>query len=91
MTHHLDIPRIKGALALLGGCSQEGRLLALQNLCENNGVWTIPQDHSRYSPVLYEISLFGIPATADDIERLPDNWQRAARNILSRLPEEDAA
>lgn len=91
MTPHIDVPRIELALDCLSDCSPESQLLALQNLCENNGVWTIPQDHSRYSPVLYEVSLFGVPAISDDIDRLPDIWQRAARNILRGLPSEDAA
>jgi hypothetical protein len=91
MTPHLDFPRIAEALALLESCSADAQLLHLKNLCENNGVWTVPQDHNRYSPVLYEVSLFGVPAISDDIERLPDNWMRAARNILRGLPAKDAA
>ncbi|WP_147112161.1 hypothetical protein [Tateyamaria sp. syn59] len=89
MTSSLNIPRIEFALTFLSDCNPDHRLLALQNLCENNGVWTIPQDRSRYSPVLYEVSLFGVAAISDDIQHLPDNWQRAARNILRSLPTED--
>ena len=91
MAQHLDFRRIAEVLALLEGCSPDAQLLHLKNLCENNGVWTVPEDQSRYSPVLYEVSLFGVPAISNDIERLPDNWQRAARNILRGLPAEDAA
>lgn len=91
MTHDVDIPRIQAALSLLSDVSPEARLLQLENLCVNNGTWSIPKNHSDYSPVLYEISLFGVPAIADDIERLPDNWMRAARNILRGLPAKDAA
>lgn len=88
MTPDLDIPRVQAALALLGDISPEARLLQLENLCVNNGTWSIPKNHRDYSPVLYEISLFGVPAIADDIERLPGNWLRAARNILGGLADE---
>lgn len=91
MQTNLDFDRIQAALDCLTNCSSDAQLLALKNLCENNGIWTIPQDHSHYSPVLYEVSLFGIPAMSDDVERLPDNWMRAARNILRGPPSEDAA
>ncbi len=91
MTPHIDFPRVQAALALLSDVSPEARLLQLENLCVNNGMWTVPKNHSDYRPVLYEISLFGVFAAADDIEQLPANWQRAARNILRGLPEEDSA
>ena len=86
MMPYLDIDRIAATRDALLSCSPQNRLLALQNLCENNGVWTIPQDSSRYSPVLYEISLFGVAAIADDVQRLPDNWLRACANILQEFP-----
>ena len=81
----LDIPRIEAALDALTRCTPDARLLALKNLCENNGTWTVPERPGTYSPVLYEISLFGVTAIADDIERLPHNWRLAARNILNGL------
>ncbi len=79
----LDIHRIQGALDLLDDISIEGQLLQLKNLCENNGVWSIPENPNDYNPVLFEISLFGVSASAADIEELPTNWKRAANNILS--------
>lgn len=91
MTPYIDIPRVQAALSLLNDISPEARLLQLENLCVNNGTWSIPKNHSDYSPVLYEISLFGVPAVADEIDALPRNWQRAARNILQSLPSGEAA
>lgn len=87
MTSHLDIPRIQAARAQLTGISPTAQLQQLQSLCETDGIWTVPDDHSRYSPVLYEIQLFGVPAIADTATDLPRNWLRAADNILKRLPE----
>ncbi len=91
MTPHLDFARIQIALTLLGDCGPDAQVLQLKNLCENNGTWPIHDDGSRYKPVLYEISLFGVPALADDIAELPRNWTRAARNILTALSEVNAA
>ncbi|WP_136440352.1 hypothetical protein [Pacificoceanicola onchidii] len=83
----LDIPRIQAASELLSQISPDAQLIQLQNLCENNGIWTVPDDHSRYSPVLFEVSLFGVPAIADTAEDLPRNWLRAAGNILKDQPQ----
>jgi len=85
MTPFIDIPRVRATLMLLDDISPDARLIHLENLCVNNGTWPFPPNHSAYRPVLYEISLFGVSAVADDIDALPRNWQRAARNILQSL------
>jgi hypothetical protein len=80
-----DLPRINAALTLLRNVSTEAQLLHLKNLCINNGTWTIPENHADYSPVLYEVTLFGVHAISDVIETLPNNWMRAADNILNGM------
>lgn len=87
MMPHLDRPRIKTALAVLSVISPEMQLLALKKMCQADGIWTIPEDGSRYNPVLYEISLHGVPAIANDPNDLARNWIRAARNVLKGQPE----
>lgn len=84
-----DINKLRATLDLLRPMDAEAQLLAMKNLCENNGVWSIPSDHTLYSPVMYEISLWGISASATAIDELPTNWQRAARNFLNALTPEE--
>ena len=91
MIRHLDIPLIKFALETLTNCSPDARLLTLKNLCQNNGIWTVPDDPDRYNPVLYEIEAVGVPATADQPEDLPRCWMKAASNILKAVALDQAA
>lgn len=86
---------LHATLDQLEGRSPEAQLSELKALCIAHGTWTIPEigpeGVKRYSPVLYEISLFGVSAISDDIEGLPRNWLRAARATLTGLPEGCAA
>lgn len=91
MTPHIDIPRVQEALYLLNKISAEAQLLHLKNLCVNNGTWSVPENHRDYSPVLHEITLFGVPAVTNEIEALPRCWMLAANNILTALTEDEAA
>jgi hypothetical protein len=86
-----DPERLQAALSLLSDCSDDAQLLQLKNLCTNNGVWCIPENPDDYQPVIYEVTLFGVSAMADDITRLPQNWLRAAQNILNADSDERAA
>lgn len=83
----IDIQRISAALELLCQISADTRLLQLKNLCINNaGIWAVPENPKDYSPVLYEIQLFGVPAIAGDPAELPHNWCKAARSMLEAMP-----
>lgn len=84
----LDFLRIRGAIDLLEQVAPDARLRTLQDLCVNNGIWTVPEDErkSGYTPAYYEIQLFGVPALADDTDTLAVNWMRAARNVLRAAP-----
>lgn len=81
-----DFDAIRTAVELLERISPEARLLALQNLCKNNGVWTIPERTEIYSPVLFEILLHRVPAVSNDPDELPSNWLKAAHTILKEAP-----
>lgn len=88
----LNPNHIASALDLMQRISPEARLLQLKNLAvNNNGIWTIPDDPSAYSPVLYEVSVFGVPAVVTDPADLPRCWMQSARNILDGFSTEDAA
>ena len=78
----INLSTIAQAVQRLEQFDRARQLSELKALCEQYGVWTIPLDGSNYSPVLYEISLFGVAALTDRIEQLPRNWIRAAKNIL---------
>lgn len=75
-------PNIAGALDLLETISPDSRLLQLKNLAQNNGVWAIPDGPVAHTPVLYEISIFGVHASALTIEELPRCWMKAAKATL---------
>lgn len=85
MNEHLNFDLIEVVALLLKEIPPESRLLALQNLCINNGgTWdySISQPYLA-QPCLFEIRVLGVPAMADDRDRLAENWLRAASNILS--------
>lgn len=82
----LDRDRIAGAIDLLQRVTPDARLTALRNLCVNNGVWTVPDGDSEYSPVLFEVQLFGVAALADTADDLPRLWILAATATLHGLP-----
>ena len=77
-----DFTAIRFAVETIERMSPDSRLLALKNLTENNGIWTIPERSDCYVPVLFEISLYGVTAIADDPDRLAPNWLKAANAIL---------
>lgn len=84
----VDIPRVQETLVLFSRVSPEAQMLQMKNMCNNNdGIWAIPENPKDYQPVLYEMSLFGVPAIANDPNDLPNNWRRAAQNILEALAE----
>lgn len=83
MTPQLEMNRIHDALEVLNSVSIDAQLCQLKSMCVAHGIWSVPEIPGEYSPVLYEIQLFGVPAIANDIEALPANWKRAARNILN--------
>ncbi|MGH1417199.1 MAG: hypothetical protein ACRBB0_27185 [Pelagimonas sp.] len=83
---NIDLALVVSGLELLPKTSTDGRLLALKNLVINNGgIWAVPESPADYQPVIYEISLGGIPAVDNDPKRLPENWMRAANNILTAI------
>lgn len=45
---------------------------------EEGGIWAVPDAGTAPQPVLYEVSLFGIAASALDPHDLPRNWSRVA-------------
>lgn len=80
-------PMLAATIDRLEGRPPAAQLQVLEALCvEHGGTWSIPQPAPqgarRYAPVLYEMSLFGVAAMADDIEALPRNWMKAARSLL---------
>ena len=88
----LDVDRIQDALHLLRRIRPDARLEAMANLCiNNNGVWGVPREPRAFQPALFEAQLFGVSAMASDPARLPDNWMRAAKNMLAALPDASAA
>lgn len=91
MSIHIDTARIRPALDLLAQIADGTRLLQLKNLALNNGgVWGVPDNPADFNPALFEVQLFGVSAFADDPAMLPDNWMRAARNILDAMPDTGA-
>lgn len=82
MSVPLQLAAIAYSVDMLERCAPEHRLTAFKNLCDNNGgVWTLPEP--PYPPrAIYDASLFGVSAMADDPELLAKNWIRAARAIL---------
>jgi len=83
---NLDVALVFFALDLLPYITPDHRLLSLKNLVVNNGgIWAVPDNPADYQPVLYEISLGGIPAIAPNPEALPANWMRAANNTLNAI------
>ncbi|WP_208348744.1 hypothetical protein [Pseudaestuariivita rosea] len=91
MTAARDLRHLEAALDLMARTDPLERLQCLKALCVTYGLWTIPEPPTLYSPVIYEIQLFGVAAMASDIEALPRNWMRAARNVLDGLDEGQAA
>ncbi|AKO96812.1 hypothetical protein MALG_01636 [Marinovum algicola DG 898] len=83
--------QLSGTLDLLERIDPENRLSQFASLCRDNGLWTIPEPPPKgaepYSPVLFEVSLFGVFAAARDVAELVPNWCRAARNTLSAYAE----
>lgn len=77
-----DYGRLQGALEVMQAVPAESRLLALKNLCMNNGVWNVPDAPSDYAPCLFEVSAFEISAHAAEPAELPRNWMEAASNVL---------
>lgn len=80
-------PMLSATIDLLDGITPDAQLLQLKNLCiSNGGIWTIPEDMPQgvkpYAPAFYEVSLFGVSASAADPEELPRNWMKAARAIV---------
>ncbi|WP_299297471.1 hypothetical protein [uncultured Tateyamaria sp.] len=84
MSISVNIDTIQNTVTLLQMVPEGSRLLALQNLCQNNGGrWDYAADlPTPHRPCLYEIQVFGVPAMAEDRQDLPRNWLRAASNIL---------
>ncbi|WP_323764576.1 hypothetical protein [Marinovum sp.] len=83
--------RLSGTLDLLERIDPENRLSQFASLCRDNGLWSIPetppQGAKAYSPVLFEVSLFGVFAAARDVAELVPNWCRAASNTLRAFAE----
>ncbi|SMX27263.1 hypothetical protein TRP8649_01366 [Pelagimonas phthalicica] len=90
MSAALNLSVIRDAVGLIEAVSVDGQLLALKNLAQNNGgrwdlpsVWPGPDGQPFYSPLLSSIEVAGVYAMAEAVEELPQNWLRAARNILN--------
>ncbi|MDD9738457.1 hypothetical protein PVW47_01545 [Marinovum sp. SP66] len=86
--------RLSGTLDLLERIAPENRLSQFASLCRDNGLWSIPEPAPAgtkgYTPVLFEVSLFGVFAAARDVAELVPNWIRAARNTLRAFSEAPA-
>ena len=99
MSVTINLTRVLDAVTMLELIPHESRLLAMQNLCINNGGrWDYTADLPQvHQPCLFEIQLFGVPAMADNRDDLVRNWLLAANNILEAaghrpsLPRGDAA
>lgn len=89
MTQRIDTISIQSAIDTLQETDIDKRVAQLKRICEENGVWNIPDDPTNYCPAMYEVLLFGIPAIAMDVEALPRNWMRAAQNVLDGQADQD--
>lgn len=81
--HFFDFIRLRAAVDMLERVDPKTQFLLLKSLCLSNGVWTVPEDPGAYSPVWFEVGLFGVSAMADQKEQLAVNWCIAARRILT--------
>jgi len=51
---------------------------------DHGGRWDLPgETPGTYEPAIVSVQVFGVFGMAEDIEALPTNWCRAARNILA--------
>ena len=74
--------RIAAAKEVLQIAGLKQRMNHLKVLCLAHGIWTVPENPDDYSPVWFEVSLFGVSAQAADPAQLPYNWCLAARRVL---------
>lgn len=88
-----NLARIRDVVDLLKHVPADNRLLAIQNLCDNNGGRWDPRISlpDLKQPCLYEIQVFGVPAMAENVEDISANWLRAANNILEAETQGEAA
>ncbi|MGH1355341.1 MAG: hypothetical protein ACRBBS_09705 [Thalassovita sp.] len=89
--HSLDFIRLRAAIDMLENVDSGARFLLLKSLCLANGVWTVPEDPDAYSPVWFEVGLFGVSAIAEQQDQLEVNWRIAARRILAEYNCEEVA
>lgn len=84
MCNPTDIGRLDAIVEMLDEIPHDARLLAMRNLCQNNGGhWDIPSDMKADSEqILVTIHMFGVSAFAFNLDELSRNWLTAARNIV---------
>jgi len=80
----IDISHIDCLLTDLKVCRNEAHLEILKRaVIAHGGRWDLPSDTlGVYQPALISLQVFGVHATADNLDELPRNWMRAAGNIL---------
>ncbi|RBW63039.1 hypothetical protein [Ruegeria sp. A3M17] len=91
MSGRLDIKRIVVAVEQLELTAPARKLPVLKYLAmHNGGRWDLPSANGDYEPLIKSIELFGVYAMAEDVEELPQNWLKAAYNILMANEAEEA-
>lgn len=87
-----DTEALDALVKAVAGLPTEWRLDVLrQAVIRHGGRWDLPSElPGIYRPVLVSMQVFGVHAMAETLEELPENWMRAARNVLgARQTEED--
>ncbi len=80
-----DTTALGALLATLAALPAAQRLDALKRaVIRNAGRWDLPSEFPGiYRPALVSLQVFGVHAMAETLEELPQNWMRAARNVLA--------
>lgn len=80
-----DTTALDALVKALAALSAAQRLDALkQAVLRNGGRWDLPSEFPGiYRPALVSLQVFGVHAMAETLEELPQNWMRAARNVLA--------
>ena len=70
----------------------EGLEVMRKAVLSHGGRWDLPGDRPGvYEPAIVSLQVHGVFAMAEDIEALPTNWCRAARNTLEGCDGEQTA
>ncbi|HCP80319.1 MAG TPA: hypothetical protein DIT67_01550 [Octadecabacter sp.] len=85
MSQRLDLDRIRWLVDALDSAAETDMLEALKGaVIGYGGRWDLPSERvGDYQPCIMSVQVFGVYAMAEVLEELPDNWIRAARNVLT--------